>query len=108
MSSQGNSTFKIYERGGDNRFVKTIEPKDHNGGSGLGTDGLDVISFAAGPNFPNGFLVAHDESVARYHIYDWAQIAENDLITCVDGGAPADRDTTPPAPPMNVTIRVED
>src|SRR5439155_14206698 len=26
-SSQGNSTYKVYERGGDNRYVLTINPK---------------------------------------------------------------------------------
>ncbi|MFQ5652363.1 MAG: phytase [bacterium] len=86
LSSQGNSTFKVYERQGDNRFVKTIEPKDHKGSGGLGTDGLDVTSYAAPPNFPNGFLVGHDDGAARYHVYDWAAVAESDLTICVNGG----------------------
>ncbi|MFQ5604976.1 MAG: phytase [bacterium] len=104
LSSQGNSTFKIYERQGDNKFIKTIEPLDHKGKSGLGTDGLDVNSAGVPPNFPNGFVVAHDEAGARYHLYDWAQIAESNLTICVNGGGPPATDTTPPAPPKNVRV----
>lgn len=104
LSSQGNSTFKVYERQGNNRFVKTIEPKDPQGNGGLGTDGLDVTASAAPPNFPNGFLVAHDDGASRYYIYDWAQVAQNDMTICVDGGGPPAADTTPPAPPQNVRV----
>lgn len=86
LSSQGNSRFKVYERQGNNQFVKTINPRDNNGDDGLGTDGLDVTSFGASSDLPNGFLVAHDEDAARFHIYDWAQIAENDLTICPNGG----------------------
>lgn len=86
LSSQGNSMVKIYERQGDNRFVKTVEGLDHRGSGDLGTDGLDVSSAAAPPNLPNGFLVVHDEDAARYHVYDWAAVAESDLTVCVDGG----------------------
>ncbi|MFQ5636660.1 MAG: phytase [bacterium] len=105
LSSQGNSTIKIYEREGDNAFRKTLTPLDHNGKSGLGTDGLDVTSSAAA-NFPNGFVVVHDEHAFRYHVYDWARFAEGDLRICVDGGSgdPPVGDKTPPAPPSNVQV----
>ncbi|NIR50727.1 phytase [candidate division KSB1 bacterium] len=110
LSSQGNSTIKIYERQGDNRFVKTVVPLDDNGNGGLGTDGLDVTSFAAPPNLPNGFVVVHDEHASKYHVYDWAKFAENQLKICVDGGdgEPPVADTTPPAPPANVSISVDE
>jgi 3-phytase len=104
LSSQGNSTFKLYERQGDNRFVKTIEPRDAGGNGGLGTDGLDVTSSGSTLNFPSGFLVAHDQHGARYHVYDWAQIAEGDLTICIDGGETSTADTTPPSDPKNVHI----
>ncbi len=94
LSSQGNSTYKVYERQGDNRFVKTIEPKDDKGKGGLGTDGLDVTSFAAGPNFPNGYLIGHDEGGSRYHLYDWAAVAESDLTVCVNGRNGGDTNVT--------------
>ena len=84
LSSQGNSTYKIYERQGSNRFLKTIMPFDDVGETTLHTDGLDVTS-AAVLNFPQGFLVAHDESGSHFLLYDWAQIAEHDLTICVNG-----------------------
>ena len=88
LSSQGNSTLKIYRRQDDNRLVKTVEAADDLGHADLGTDGLDITSFAAPPLFPNGFMVVHDESNSRYHIYDWAQAAEDDLTICVNGDSP--------------------
>ncbi len=110
LSSQGNSTIKIYERQGDNAFVKTIEPLNERGKGGLGTDGLDVTSFAAPPNFPNGLVVVHDEAGSRYHLYDWADFAENNMTICVDGGdgQPPSGDRTPPAPPRNVKVKVDE
>lgn len=110
LSSQGNSTIKIYERQGNNKFLKTIEPRDSFGKGGLGTDGLDVNSFAAPPNFPQGMVVVHDEAGSRFHIYNWAHIAQNDLTICVNGGegVPPTADTTPPAPPKNVSATIVD
>jgi 3-phytase len=86
LSSQGNDTFKIFERQGNNRFLKTILPLDELGNPGLGTDGLDVTSFAAPPHFPSGFLVAHEQDDRQFHLYDWAEIAEDHLAICVDHG----------------------
>ncbi len=83
LSSQGNDTFKIFERQGNNRFLKTILPLDELGNPGLGTDGLDVTAFAAPPHFPNGFLVAHEQRDRQFHLYDWAEIAEDHLAICV-------------------------
>ncbi len=85
LSSQGNSTIKIYERQGNNQFLKTVEPRNQNGGGDLGTDGLDVTSFAAPPLFSQGLVVVHDDPGRRFHIYDWADFAQNDLNICVNG-----------------------
>ncbi|MFQ5637753.1 MAG: phytase [bacterium] len=85
LSSQGNSTIKIYERQGDNRFVKTIIGLDEAGNADLGTDGLDVTSYSGAPNLPSGFLVVHDQGGKRFHLYDWAQIAGEELTICFDG-----------------------
>src|SRR5262249_39446414 len=41
-SSQGNNTFKVYERGGDNAFVLTIDPKPGKHGKPTDTDGVAV------------------------------------------------------------------
>jgi 3-phytase len=82
LSSQGNSTVKIYDRVGNNRFLKTVQMTNHLGKTGLGTDGLDVTSFPAAPLFPNGLVVLHDEANRRFHYYDWAQIAGTNLNVC--------------------------
>lgn len=97
LSSQGNSTFKIFERQGNNRFLKTMVPLDEFGNAGLGTDGLDVTSSAAPSNFPKGFLVAHEQSDKQFHLYDWAEIAEDNLSICVNGHFPKPRIVVAPA-----------
>ncbi len=81
LSSQGNSTFKVYERQGDNAFVKTFIAAQSEG-----TDGLDICS-ASIPGFPNGFIIIHDDPGMQYYVYDWADVAELDLTVCPDGGA---------------------
>lgn len=62
VSSQGDSTIAVYERAGDNPFVKKFKV----GANGTidavtGTDGVDVTSLSAGPQFEQGLLVVHDE-----------------------------------------------
>jgi myo-inositol-hexaphosphate 3-phosphohydrolase/predicted phosphodiesterase len=89
LSSQGNSTFKVYERQGSNTFVKTFSATNADG-----TDGLDVTS-ASAPGFPNGFAIIHDDPGAQYYIYDWADIAGPDLRVCPNGGS---GDPIPPLP----------
>ncbi|MFQ5650604.1 MAG: phytase [bacterium] len=96
LSSQGNSTIKIYERQGDNRFLKTVIPANADGDFGLGTDGLDVTSSAAGPNLPNGFVVVHEEAGSRFHVYDWARFAGDDLTICVNGDVPGNGQNAAP------------
>lgn len=100
LSSQGNSTFKVYDRAGNNTFVKTFSAAQSDG-----TDGLDVSS-ASAPGFPNGFAVIHDDPGAQYFVYDWADIAGSDLKVCPNGGpggptptAPAPTPTAPTPPP---------
>jgi 3-phytase len=63
VSSQGDSTIAVYERAGNNPFVK----KFRVGANGTidavtGTDGVDVTSLNVGPQFEQGLLVVHDES----------------------------------------------
>jgi 3-phytase len=82
LSSQGNSTLKVYERAEPNGFVTTFVAE-----SALGTDGLDVTSVPA-PGFPHGFLVVHDEAGARYFVYDWARLAARGLRHCGASSTP--------------------
>lgn len=101
LSSQGNSTLKVYERLGINAFLKTVEPLDHQGSGGLQTDGVDATSLAITPNFPNGLLVIHDGPGKKFHLYDWADVAENDLTVCTDGQVP---DVEIPSPDSDSTL----
>ncbi|MEO3933321.1 phytase [Micrococcaceae bacterium Sec7.4] len=65
VSSQGNSTIAVYDRSGSNRFLKSFEVSANGSvDSVTGTDGLDVTTGNAGPQFEQGLLVVHDESNA--------------------------------------------
>ena len=101
LSSSGNSTFKIYDRAGDNRFLKTVIPRDANQNINLETEGLAATSAALPPTFPTGFLAAQDNRGNTFHLYDWADIAESDLNLCADG-APA------PQPELSVSPEAYD
>lgn len=56
-SSQGNSTFKVYQRAAPHAFVTSFSV------SGVGsTDGVDVTNVALGPGFPLGVFVCHNDN----------------------------------------------
>ncbi|MBI5031574.1 MAG: phytase [Chloroflexi bacterium] len=60
-SSQGDSTFAIYRREGNNPFVKTFKIVAGNGIDAVsGTDGIDVTTVNLGAAFPYGVFVAQD------------------------------------------------
>ena len=90
VSSQGNSVVKVYRREGDNgdptrhSLIMTIDTKRSKD-----TDGLDVTSSPAGPNFPYGFLVTHDSPNKRFNLYAWEDIAQNTLTICPAGDRPS-------------------
>lgn len=88
ISSKGSSTIKVFERQGENRLIKSVVPLNAEG-AGIRTVGLDATSFAINPGYPNGLLVAHDISGRRFHLYDWADVAETNLTVCVNGDIPA-------------------
>jgi 3-phytase len=87
VSSPGSNTIKAYERQGENQLIKNIALLNGSG-SLIESVGLDVTPIALSPNYPNGLLAAHDESGRRFHLYDWAEIAEKDLTVCVNGETP--------------------
>jgi len=65
VSSQGNSTIAVYERRGDNAFVKGFRVVANGDIDAVtGTDGLDVTSRDVGPGFESGVLLVHDGSNA--------------------------------------------
>jgi 3-phytase len=73
VSSQGDSTFAVYGRSGDNPYLGSFSVVDGagiDGAQNIGgaqdidgaqdTDGLDVTGQHAGPGFEEGLLVVHD------------------------------------------------
>lgn len=87
-SSQGEgssgslvSSFAVYERQSTNTFVLNFRIVDSNGVDQVTMcDGIDVCGFGLGPDYPNGLLVAHDDSNApeggeNYKLVPWEQVA---------------------------------
>lgn len=61
-SSQGDSTFVVYERRGGNKPVGRFRVVGVGGVDDVdGSDGLAVTNRAVGPDYPQGLLVTHDE-----------------------------------------------
>jgi 3-phytase len=62
-SSQGNSSFVVYRRGGDDEYAKTFTIEGSDDVDGVEeTDGIEVTTEDLGEAFPDGLLVAHDGS----------------------------------------------
>ncbi len=89
VSSQGNTTVKVYRREGDNgnphkhALLTTIKT---NGSSG--TDGLDVTNRPTSPQFPKGFLITHNSPGKQFKLYAWEDIAKDYMTICTAGGPP--------------------
>ncbi len=61
VSSQGNYSYVVYRREGNNEFVKKFRIADNGKVDGAEeTDGIDVTTANLGPAFPNGVFVAQD------------------------------------------------
>ncbi len=62
-SSQGDSTFAVYTREGDNAYLGNFRVGESGGiDSVQNSDGADVINVSLGSDFPFGLLVTHDGS----------------------------------------------
>lgn len=61
-SSQGDSSFAVYERSGDNAFLAKLKVRDDGVDGCDETDGIDVTARPLGPAFPGGLFVCHDGS----------------------------------------------
>ncbi|WP_167762019.1 phytase [Blastococcus sp. CT_GayMR19] len=60
-SSQGDSSFAVFRREGDNGYVGSFRIVPGGGIDGTDhTDGIDVVTAGLGPSFPSGVLVAQD------------------------------------------------
>lgn len=61
-SSQGNNSYAVYDRKGDNNYIgsfRIIDGTDGIDGTSE-TDGIDVINLDLGQSFPHGFFIAQD------------------------------------------------
>jgi len=81
-SSQGDSTFAVYEREGDNRYVESFQIVE--GGEideVTGTDGIAVTNAKLGPSFPFGVFVAqdceNDDKRQNFKLVPWEAIAQS-------------------------------
>ncbi len=92
-SSQGNDSFKVFERDGSNRFVATIDPQAGSIGDVGETDGIDVTNVALSPRFPKGLFVVQDGKPKagrqKFNFFAWEEVAGERLRI----------DTTHPARP---------
>ena len=60
-SSQGDSSFAVFRREGDNSYVGSFRIVPGGGIDGTEhTDGVDVVTAGLGPSFPSGVLVVQD------------------------------------------------
>jgi 3-phytase len=78
-SSQGNDSFTVYRREGENPYLGAFRIVDGAVDGCSDTDGIEVTSAALGPAFPRGLFVAQDGSNKggnqNYKLVPWERIA---------------------------------
>lgn len=70
VSSQGDSSFKIYNREGKNKFIKSI-----NLPGVTKTDGIGITALKIPPKYPNGIFAAHNDKDNNYVLFDWYEFS---------------------------------
>lgn len=84
-SSQGNHTFKVYDRQAGNRFLLTIDPKSGRIDGVSDTDGICVANSPTSELFPKGIFIVQDGSnsggTQNFKFYGWEDIAGTNLIS---------------------------
>ena len=80
-SSQGNYSYAVYERAGENRFLGRFEVVDGPASDGAQeTDGIDAASAPLGEAFPEGVLIVQDGfndpkgSAQNFKVIDWRAV----------------------------------
>ena len=83
LSSQGNSTVKVYRREGEpeDPHLHTLLTTVVTYGSSE-TDGLDVTYLPAGSTFRQGLLAKHDSPSRSFTLYPWEDISQGWLSIC--------------------------
>jgi 3-phytase len=83
-SSQGNNTYTVYERAGNNRYLLTIDPSAGRIDDVSDTDGIAVTSCPMLPPFERGMLVVQDGTNSggnqNFKLYAWEDIARDGLL----------------------------
>ncbi len=104
-SSQGDSTFAVYDRQPPHAFVTSFTIGAGNGIDAVGsTDGIDVTNVALNGAFPQGMFVAHDGSndqgANNYKLVRWPDIAASaSPPLAVDTSVDPRGGTSSPPPP---------
>jgi myo-inositol-hexaphosphate 3-phosphohydrolase len=81
-SSQGNSTYAVYERAGSHKYLGSFKIGDNGAIDGTSTtDGIEVTSANLGPGFEQGALIVHDGSnsggtTSNFKVVAWSEIAK--------------------------------
>ncbi|MCR8635460.1 phytase [Paenibacillus radicis (ex Xue et al. 2023)] len=83
-SSQGSDRYVLYSREGNNSYVASFQVGDGKYDGTSETDGIDVLSFGLGKQFPNGiFITQDDENITdgktynqNFKIVPWDKIAD--------------------------------
>ncbi|MCB1110287.1 MAG: phytase [Chlamydiia bacterium] len=70
VSSQGDSAFKIYQREGSNKFVKSAALRGVRR-----TDGIATSSLSIPPLYPSGVFAAHNDTDNNYVLFDWYEFS---------------------------------
>ncbi|MBV9788503.1 MAG: phytase [Chloroflexi bacterium] len=87
-SSQGNSSYAVYQREGDNTFIDRFVIGRNGSISPIidavqGTDGIDVTNAYLGPSFPQGVFIAQDDAndvgsqnLQNFKLVPWQSVAK--------------------------------
>ncbi|MEO1094033.1 MAG: phytase [Cyanobacteria bacterium J06638_28] len=92
VSSQGNNSFAVFSREGDNEYLGSFTVGDTGAIDQVNeSDGLDVTNVALGSVFPNGLFIAQDgandpqnvvedeeeleNNSTNFKLVDWAEVA---------------------------------
>jgi 3-phytase len=82
-SSQGNDSFKVFERDGSNAFVATIDPEAGAIDDVGETDGIEVTNVATSARFPRGLFVVQDgkpkNGKQNFKFFAWDEVAGDRL-----------------------------